>query len=352
MARRLGTKRRKKLNQGVFPREGSWWIRWTELDGKRVSRCIGNYPDAYDDASAAYWVEKRRVNYCIAAPPPPPKAVSYSELCDDALLYSRERHRDVRMFAARLTATRAFFGNRAASGIRPAEIRKWLTDQGWAPGTRNRHKAVMSKAFKLGIEAQKVSVNPARLVPQYREPVGRLRFLSETEEGALRAALVKRPSCTPQLDIALMTGMRKGEQYGLTWPDVDLEAGHIHLSATKNGSSRYVFLNSHALAVLTTLKAEHLRLNMRDDSKLFLNARNQPISDPRMWFNAACIEAGLTGISWHSLRHTFASRLTMTGAGLKTVQDLCGHKTISMAARYSHLSPQHQRDALETLVAR
>ena len=56
------------------------------------------------------------------------------------------------------------------------------------------------------------------------------------------------------------------------------------------------------------------------------------------------------GVTWHTLRHTFAGRLVMAGVDLKTVQELMGHKTIAMTARYAHLAPTHKLQALETLV--
>ena len=49
-------------------------------------------------------------------------------------------------------------------------------------------------------------------------------------------------------------------------------------------------------------------------------------------------------------RPTFASRLVMDGVDLKTVQELMGHKTIAMTARYAHIAPTHKSQALETLV--
>ena len=62
--------------------------------------------------------------------------------------------------------------------------------------------------------------------------------------------------------------------------------------------------------------------------------------------------AGIEGVTWHTLRHTFASRLVMAGVDLKTVQELLGHKTMAMTARYAHLAPSHKLRALETLVTR
>jgi len=58
----------------------------------------------------------------------------------------------------------------------------------------------------------------------------------------------------------------------------------------------------------------------------------------------------LDGFTWHSLRHTFASRLVMAGVDLRTVQELGGWKTLSMVARYAHLAPQHLRAAVDRLV--
>jgi hypothetical protein len=71
-----------------------------------------------------------------------------------------------------------------------------------------------------------------------------------------------------------------------------------------------------------------------------------------MVFCGACVRAGITPCGPHTLRHTFASRLIMAGVDLRTVQELLGHKTISMTLRYAHLSPDHQRRAITTLEQR
>ncbi len=86
------------------------------------------------------------------------------------------------------------------------------------------------------------------------------------------------------------------------------------------------------------------------DSTLFHSKRDGLIKNPRKWFATALEQAGIEGVTWHTLRHTFASRLVMAGVDLKTVQELMGHKTIAMTARYAHLAPTHKQQALETLV--
>jgi site-specific recombinase XerD len=59
--------------------------------------------------------------------------------------------------------------------------------------------------------------------------------------------------------------------------------------------------------------------------------------------------AKIEGYVWHSNRHTFCSRLAMAGATIKEIQEAAGHKTITMSARYAHLSPKHQQSVLERI---
>jgi site-specific recombinase XerD len=346
-------KPKEKKHRGVFEREkssGIYWVRFVDVDGKRKARCIGNFSDAVD----FYEAEKVRIRRRVVAPIAGHRGVRYGALVDEALKFSEASHRDQRVFAQRLEVTRDEFGHRVADSITPAEISEWFVkmvdERDWTPATINRYRAAMSKAFKIGIQNGKVTANPARLVPQRKEPAGKIRFLTEEEEGRLRKALQSRPNCIPQLDVALNTGMRKGEQFSVTWDQVDFTQKYVHLSMTKNGSDRYVSLNSEALRVLKELKETHVRLKLPADSTLFVSGQKKPMSDPREWFTAACDEAKIQGVTWHTLRHTFASRLVMAGVDLKTVQELMGHKTIAMTARYAHLSPGHKLSALEKLV--
>ena len=56
--------------------------------------------------------------------------------------------------------------------------------------------------------------------------------------------------------------------------------------------------------------------------------------------------AGIKGATWHTLRHTFASRAVMGGVDIRTVQELMGHSTVTMTMRYAHLSPAHLKLAV------
>jgi site-specific recombinase XerD len=255
------------------------------------------------------------------------------------------------------------FGDRVAESITTREFQDWLDslaeEREWAGGTQNRFKSSLSTTFREGMRAGKVSVNPARLIRRSKESLGRVRFLSYEEEAELRKAIADtfpgriRDECESaflQLDIALHTGMRTSEQFTATWDQVDLDRRFLYLSTTRNGTDRFVTLNSAAMQVLGSLQGRHKRLRLPPDSTLFHSNREGLIENPRKWFATALEQAKIEGVAWHTPRHTFASRLVTGGVDLKTVQELMGHKTIAMTARYAHLAPTHKSQALEALV--
>ena len=68
-------------------------------------------------------------------------------------------------------------------------------------------------------------------------------------------------------------------------------------------------------------------------------------------FRPAVIALQMDDMGWHTLRHTFASRLAMSGQTEGTIAILLRHSTTALVRRYSHLSPSHLHTAVETVAA-
>lgn len=147
-----------------------------------------------------------------------------------------------------------------------------------------------------------------------------------------------------ELDVALNTGLRRSEQYGLTWDCVDFDRRQLTVPRSKNGETRHVPLNDAAIAALRT--AETYR---NGNPYVFLSGDGTRLHSPRFWFDAAIQGAKVKDFTWHCLRHTFASRLVMAGVDLRTIQELMGHKTIQMTVRYAHLAAHHRLAAVQRL---
>ncbi len=77
---------------------------------------------------------------------------------------------------------------------------------------------------------------------------------------------------------------------------------------------------------------------------------SKPYADVKRAFGTACKKAGIVGLRFHDLRHTFATRLVANGVDLITVRDLLGHSTVKMTERYTHLNQDQKKNAVELLV--
>ena len=241
-----------------------------------------------------------------------------------------------------------FLGDRTAAEVTPQEVEQWLQSRCKTAATANRYKAFISLCYRQGMRNGKVSSNPARLVQQQKESAGRLRFLTREEYNRVCKAIRKLfPAHLPEFVVSVNTGMRLSEQYSCTWSQVDMSRRAIDLTETKNGSARTIRLNPDALAAIESVRLP----GQKPPDRVFPRQGNSDSFDTRSWFQPCLAEAKITGYVWHANRHTFCSWLAMAGATIKEIQELAGHKTITMSARYAHLSPDHKLSVIDRIAA-
>ncbi|MFH0739148.1 MAG: site-specific integrase, partial [Candidatus Omnitrophota bacterium] len=209
-------------------------------------------------------------------------------------------------------------------------------------GTVNRGLALLKSMFNRAIEWGKFNgINPVKAVKLFPENNARLRFL-EKEEIPL---FIKNCSenLRPIVIIALHTGMRKSEILNLKWHDIDFKRDIIHLYQTKNGEKREAPMNAIVKSTLIKVKKNP------DSPYVFPNEFGKTFSNLRKSFFTALKKSGITDFRFHDLRHTFASQLVMAGVDLNTARELLGHKSLEMTLRYSHLSQDHKKRAVDVL---
>ncbi len=261
-----------------------------------------------------------------------------------------EKPRGSRDYVSKAKKVRKKFGSRVAAEIKPKEIGSWLSEAFKTPATSNRYKSFLSLCYREGMANDKVEVNPARLVRQQPEATGRIRYLSrDAEYPRLHAVIAERfPVHLAEFVVSVHTGMRLSEQYTCTWAQFDPVRKVIDLTRTKNSSPRTIHLNREAMAAIESRR----KPTQKWGERIFPRATKKGQFDNRSWFRLCLEEAGIVGYVWHSNRHTFCSWLAMAGVTIKEIQEAAGHKTIAMAARYSHLLPKHKLSVVERIVDR
>jgi site-specific recombinase XerD len=346
--------------RGIYEREqgsGLWWIRYTDADGQKRREKAGS------SSNAKKLLEKRHTAVLEGKKLPERGRgmVSFTTLCDDALIHSRSENSAQHTYdlECRLKVLKESFGSRPAANIRRKEIVQWLDEQAeereWSPATRNRWQAGFSLVYRVAIESDLIDKNPAALIRRKTEHNEQVRFLSDDEEAKLVAAIQKLfPEFLPHFLLSVHTGMRMTEQYSLRWNQVSFERKQVYLPKTKNGDTRVIPLNATALSAFEQLRAG-VRSGVRSGDPVFPSDRVEEggaLQGSRGWFSTAVEEAKIEHYWWHANRHTFASKLVMAGVDLLTVATLLGHRTLQMVKRYAHLAPDHQADAVARLVSR
>jgi integrase len=278
--------------------------------------------------------------------------VTFAEIARERMAHKRLRlaPRSYHTDQQRLAKLLVRFGRREAPDILPADIDAFLNElvgeSGRSRSTANRYHSLLSSVFSLALRNERISKNPCDQVDYLKENPGRVRYLTDDEDPRLRRE-VKRlfpdnwEVLEAELDLALHTGMRRGEQFLLRRDAANLDLGVLTVCG-KSGQ-RHIRLNSIARAALVKLLGS-------STGEFVCPGAAAGRRDGRRWFNRSIAAAGIKDFRWHDLRHTFASRLAMADVPLRTIQELLGHRSIRMTERYSHLSGGHLQAAVEVLV--
>lgn len=213
--------------------------------------------------------------------------------------------------------------------------------KGNSNATINRKLAALSRMLTVAHERGWVDRKPK--FERRREPVGRLRWLTDEEEAKL-VAFTRHFGRDRYADLWILlvdTGLRVGEALRLRWKDIDLDRKQLSVWVTKGDKPRTVPMTDRVWTVLA-------RDAQRPDGP-FADLSQRTLAT--VWNTAKAAMRLVKDDQFvpHCLRHTFASRLVQAGVPILTVRELCGHKTLAMTMRYAHLAPDNLAGAIGVL---
>jgi integrase len=338
---RLAKGRESEPQMGVYKRGNVYWIDYYDPNRKRVQE--SSESSNRRDAEAFLAIRKSEILRGVYKQP---VKISLGEFGERYMEHAKANKRSWLRDEQMLNHLCEFFGKeKLLTEIAPMQIEAYkIQRQGKiADSTVNRELALFKRMFNLAITWDLYfGLNPVRKVRFFREFNNRLRVLSpEEEEKLLQNAI---PYLQDLIRFALNTGLRTGEIFSLRWSHVDLQRGILSVFASKTQTIREVPINSEARKVL-----EAWKLNQKNEILFYNPQTGKPFVDLKTGFALACEKAGIADVTWHTLRHTFASRLVNSGVDIVTVKELLGHSSISVTMRYAHTNIESKRAAVEKL---
>jgi len=257
------------------------------------------------------------------------------------------------------------WGDLEIGRVKAVAVEAWLKTLPGAPATKTKTRNVMSCLYQHARRHEFVATNPISLVRQSSVRLKEPDVLIPEEVAALLGEL--REPCRTIVHLIATTGMRRGELFGLKWQDVDFERGQLKIvrsiveraiGETKTrGSKRPLPLPDDVIIALQTWRA-NTQYGRNED---WVFASPQSLGRFPYWPNSVLVRhvfpaadrAGITKrIGWHTFRHTFATLLQSSGAGVKVTQELLRHSSpIMTLGTYAQAVTEDKRDAQATVAA-
>jgi integrase len=334
----------------------SWWVDF-QFDQKRYRR---RSPENTRQGARAYelLLHQRLARGEAINGPTPGQNISFEEFAwkwFEEYVVPNNRFSEQRIKRYTLKSSLIpFFGKMPVGEIKTYHIEQYKAHKvkdGLANKSIKNHLTVLSKCLTSAYAWFELASKPPE-IPWPKCPPPETDYLSPDEceillshaGGAIREMIL----------MALRTGMRQGELKGLQWSSIDwgnrvviVKNSYCDREKTigppKNNRIRSIPLDADLYEILYRKR--------KPTGYVFTNTNGQPFNHSSLTYHCEvlCKRAGLRRITWHTLRHTFASHLAMKGVPLNIVQALLGHSTIVMTMRYAHVAPSTMRAAIELL---
>jgi integrase len=261
-------------------------------------------------------------------------------------------------------------GNIPMAKLEPSHIDTFLSQAfqngrrdgkgGLAPQTVNHLHGFLRTALQRAVDLKVIASNPCDSVRTYTVPRKEMLVLDEAQTARLLELVSERWLYLPIL-VAVTTGMRRGEIFGLKWDNLNLAAGTIHVQQALQETNAGCFLkepktgHSRRTITLPSITVEALRRHKGEQAALRLSVGPKKYQDRGMvfaqsngdfirlesfteMFRTLIRRSDLPKVRFHDLRHSHVSQLIKAGENVKVVSERLGHANVAMTLNtYAHL---------------
>ena len=199
--------------------------------------------------------------------------------------------------------------------------------------------------FRYLEDEDAVKNNPTKNLPLPRVVIKEPSFLQEVEIRKLLQAVKKDKRAEVAIRILVETGFRLSELTNISVGDIDTNSKTIKIRR-KGNMEQIVPINSGLAKLIKSFVK-----NKNGDMPLIANRMGKRMTQRRVaimvqyYLKKAKVDR--VGISVHSFRHSFCVRMLENKVNLKTIQVLCGHRSISTTERYLHIANPELRAGIK-----
>jgi len=252
-----------------------------------------------------------------------------------------------------------------------------LLHRGASVHTAHYAHIVLFQALKQAERMHIVVRNVAADVtpPRYKRP--QVVVWTSDEVARFMALAVQDTTYGPIFQVAILSGLRRGELLSLRWADLDLEHGVIRVRRTMavttggieehepktTAGRRSVILSRTGVQVLREHRVRQMQQRLKtrtweDHDLVFCSDRGTIINPPNLYrtFNSLIDKAGVSKVTFHALRHIHATLLLKDGHNIRAIQDRLGHSDVSITLGiYGHVLEGMDRtlaDGIDAILSR
>ena len=344
---------------------GKFRIRWQDASGRRRSACFTSY-SAAERALRKFQAEADDLRAGLVDPVAKAAArKSFDDLADywlDHVAAHKRSDKDDRSILRR--HLRPALGGRMLSAVDQKAVDRLKTalyDKGLADNTVANVLSLLRAMFNKAVDLGWLSRPPKVAVPKpaledYNwidslEVVRAFVRAARAEELAPLGRRLPLPGLAAMYATSVYTGMRAGEVAGLKWAMVDLDLRLITVARSFDHPTKTKAIRRIPVLdpLLPLMKEWRMRCSWSRSGVVFPNsAGKMHVPRARVFkqvyrrvLDRAAVEPHHPErrLTYHDLRHTFASLWVQNGGDLFRLQKILGHKDVNMTLRYSHLAP-------------